>query len=72
MWINALFILITEGMDSSNSNIAKLISNGVQEIYAMVSPKNEASIKSFINAGFSFKRDSKYKEIERLILKWEL
>lgn len=55
-----------------NSNIAKLISNGAQEIYAMVSPKNEASIKSFVNAGFSFKRDSKYKGIERLILKWEL
>lgn len=54
-----------------NANIAKLVSNGVQEIFAMTSPKNEASMKSFINAGFSFKRDIKYKGIERLILKWE-
>ena len=55
-----------------NANIAKLVSNGVQEIFAMTSPKNEASMKSFVNAGFSFKRDTKYKGIERLILKWEL
>ena len=55
-----------------NANIAKSVSNGVQEIFAMTSPKNEASMKSFINAGFSFKRDIKYKGIERLILKWEL
>lgn len=55
-----------------NANIAKLLSNGAHEIFAMTSPKNEASIKSFINAGFSFKRDTKYKGIERLILKWEL
>jgi len=55
-----------------NSNIAKLVLNGVQEIFAMTSPNNEASIKSFTNAGFSFKRDTKYKGIGRLILKWEL
>ncbi len=55
-----------------NSNIAKLVSNGVHEIFAMASPKNDASIRSFINAGFSFKRDTKYKGAERLILKWEL
>lgn len=55
-----------------NANISKLLSNGANEIFAMTSPKNEASIKSFTNAGFSFKRDTKYKGIERLILKWEL
>lgn len=55
-----------------NSNIAKLVSNGVHEIFAMTSPKNDASIRSFTNAGFSFKRDTKYKGAERLILKWEL
>ena len=55
-----------------NANIAKLVSNGVQEIFTMTSPRNEASIKSFTNAGFQFKRDTKYKGIERLILKWEL
>lgn len=55
-----------------NANLAKLVSNGAQEVFAMTSPKNEASIKSFTNAGFSFKRDTKYKGIERLILKWEL
>lgn len=55
-----------------NANITKLVSKGVQEIFAMTSPKNEASIKSFTNAGFSFKRDTKYKGIERIILKWEL
>jgi hypothetical protein len=55
-----------------NANIAKLVSNGAQEIFAMTSPKNEASIKSFTNVGFSFKRDTKYKGAERIILKWEL
>lgn len=55
-----------------NANIAKLLSNGAQEIFAMASPRNEASIKSFINAGFSFKRDAKYRGYDRLILKWEL
>ena len=35
-----------------NANIAKLVSNGVQEIFTMTSPRNEASIKSFTNAGF--------------------
>ena len=55
-----------------NSNLAKLVSNGVQEVFAMTSPDNEASISSFTNAGFSFKRDTKYKGEQRLILKWEL
>ncbi|WP_130893089.1 GNAT family N-acetyltransferase [Paraprevotella xylaniphila] len=55
-----------------NANIARLVSNGVQEIFAMTSPKNDASIKSFTNAGFSPKRATKYKGVERVILKWEL
>ena len=55
-----------------NANIARLVANGAHEIFAMTSPKNEASIRSFTNAGFQFKRDTKYKGIERLILKWEL
>ncbi len=55
-----------------NANIAKLVSNGVQDIFSMTSPKNEASIKSFTSSGFSIDRDTKYKGIERLILKWEL
>lgn len=55
-----------------NANISILLSNGAHEIFAMTSPKNEASIKSFTNAGFLFKRDTKYKGIERIILKWEL
>ena len=55
-----------------NANIAKLVSNGVQYIFSMTSPKNEASIKSFTSSGFSIERDTKYKGVERLILKWEL
>ena len=55
-----------------NANLAKLVSNGVQEVFAMTSPNNEASIKSFTNAGFSFKRDTRYKGEQRIILKWEL
>lgn len=55
-----------------NANIARLVANGAHEIFAMTSPKNKASIRSFTNAGFQFKRDTKYKGIERLILKWEL
>lgn len=55
-----------------NANIAKLVSNGVQDIFSMTSPKNEASIKSFTSSGFSIKRDTKYKGVDRLILKWEL
>lgn len=55
-----------------NANLAKLVSNSVQEVFAMTSPNNEASIKSFTNAGFSFKRDTKYKGERRIILKWEL
>lgn len=55
-----------------NANIARLVANGAHEIFAMTSPKNEASIRSFTNAGFQLKRDTKYKGIERLILKWEL
>lgn len=55
-----------------NANLAKLVSNDVHEVFAMTSPANEASIKSFTNAGFSFKRDTKYKGEQRIILKWEL
>lgn len=55
-----------------NANLAKLVSNGVQEVFAMTSPDNEASIRGFTNAGFSFKRDTKYKGEQRLILKWKL
>ena len=55
-----------------NANLAKLVSNGVQEVFAMTSPYNEASIRSFTNAGFSFKRETKYKGEQRIILKWEL
>lgn len=55
-----------------NANLAKLVSNGVQEVFAMTSPDNKASIRGFTNAGFSFKRDTKYKGEQRLILKWEL
>lgn len=55
-----------------NANIARLIFNGAQEIFAMTSPKNDASIKSFTNAGFSPKRATTYKGVERFILKWEL
>ena len=55
-----------------NANLAELVSNGVQEVFAMTSPSNEASLKSFTNAGFVFKRDTKYKGQQRIILKWEL
>ena len=55
-----------------NANLAELVSNGVQEVFAMTSHSNEASIKSFTNAGFEFKRDTKYKGQQRIILKWEL
>ena len=55
-----------------NANLAELVSNGVQEVFAMTSPRNKASMKSFTNAGFVFKRDTKYKGQQRIILKWEL
>lgn len=55
-----------------NVNLAKLVSNGVQEVFAMTSPDNKASIKSFTNAGFTLKRDTQYKGKQRIILKWEL
>ena len=55
-----------------NANLAELVSNGAQEVFTMTSPSNEASMKSFTNAGFVFKRDTKYKGQQRIILKWEL
>ena len=55
-----------------NMNVGSLVSNGACEIFAMVSPKNTASIKSFTNAGFYIKRDAKCNDYERYILKYDL
>lgn len=55
-----------------NMNIGSLISHNVYEIFAMVSPENIASIKSFKNAGFYVKRDTICNSYERYILKYEL
>lgn len=53
-------------------NIKSLLSNGVCEIYAMTSPNNIASLKSFTSVGFSVMRDAKFSGYERYILKWSL
>lgn len=55
-----------------NANIAKLVSNGAQEIFAMTSPKNEASIKVSPMSGSHSNEIRNTKEPERIILKWEL
>lgn len=53
-------------------NIEALSCCGVDEVFAMVSPKNMASFKSFSRVGFKEKKRMFFSDVERLLLKLEI
>ena len=52
-----------------NKNLDALKIRNVDEVFAVVSPYNEASLKSFTRVGFVFKKNTECQNHRRLLLK---
>ena len=50
-------------------NIEALRVKGVDEVFAMVAPKNIASVRSFWSVGFEIKKNITFDNVERILLK---
>ncbi|OFY43987.1 MAG: hypothetical protein A2X18_07610 [Bacteroidetes bacterium GWF2_40_14] len=52
-----------------NESMSLLFKNGVKEVYTMVSPENEVSLKGFVDCGFWYSWGTVYNGKKRLVLK---